>query len=144
MVLDQSRRSLVQLAHRDTSGFFHISIRIVQALLKTLTQVLSDTLDPDASHGSDGKRSEQWRELLSGILLERVDRHNHQIWLRLGVVDNVEVNELFQLNRLSLHALDHVWEERRDIFTDGHHSNHLLCGFFPLVGSRGVQVNLKL
>ena len=47
-------------------------------------------------------------------------------------VDDVKVDQLLQLDRGRLHALDHVREERRDVLADRHHGDDLLGGLLPL------------
>lgn len=43
-----------------------------------------------------------------------VDGHDGHIRLALGVVHQVEVNQLLQLQVVCLHAVHHIWEQRTD------------------------------
>ena len=40
-----------------------------------------------------------------------VDRHNCQIGLALGIVHQIQINQLLQLQIISLHAIDHIGEQ---------------------------------
>lgn len=47
-------------------------------------------------------------------LYKGVDTHDGQIWLRLGVIDQVEVNEFFELQVIRLHA--ERWSQQHCLF----------------------------
>lgn len=51
---------------------------------------------------------------------KRVHGENDELGLRLGVVHEVEVHELFLLNVFGLHVFEHVWEERGHVLANGH------------------------
>lgn len=44
-------------------------------------------------------------------LYEGVDCHDSHIWLTLGIVHQVEVNQLLQFQVVCLHAVDNIWEQ---------------------------------
>lgn len=58
-------------------------------------------------------------------LHERVNSHNCHIRLALGVVHQIQINQLFKLKVVCLHAVDDIWEKGRNILADCHRGNHL-------------------
>ena len=42
---------------------------------------------------------------------KRVDSHDGHVWLALGVVHEVEIYQLLQLQVIGLHAVHNVWEK---------------------------------
>lgn len=48
-------------------------------------------------------------------LNECIDSHDSQIWLTLGIVHEIKIDELLQLNVIGLHAIHDIREERTAI-----------------------------
>lgn len=44
-------------------------------------------------------------------LYKGVNSHDSHVWLTLGIVHQVEVDQLFQLQVVSLHAVHNIWEQ---------------------------------
>jgi len=87
-----------KLCDGDSSGLLDVRVIILERVFKTLGEFNGDLLDPDATHGSDSKSSHKWACLLSGILLERIDSHDGEVSLALGVVNDVKIHEFLQLD----------------------------------------------
>lgn len=73
--------------------------------------MFSNLLNSNAPHSPHSKSTDQRVPLLMGVLSKCVDSHESEVWLGLGVVDDVEVDQLLELDGGSLHALDHVGEQ---------------------------------
>jgi hypothetical protein len=67
----------------------------------------------------------RWIESSRTHLDERVDGHNRHVRLRLGVVHQVQVDQLLQLQIVGLHAVDHVREQGRHVLAHRHAGNDL-------------------
>lgn len=63
---------------------------------------------------------------------ECVDRHDGQVGLCLGIVDEIQVHKLLQLQVVRLHAVYDVWEEHRHVLAYGHGRDDLLDRFLLL------------
>lgn len=61
-------------------------------------------------------------------LNERVDGHDGHIGLRLGVVHQVQIDQLLQLEVVRLHAVDDVREERGNVLANRHAGDDLEIG----------------
>lgn len=48
----------------------------------------------------------------AGYLHKAVDSHDGHVWLAFGIVHQVQVDQLLQLQVVSLHAVDNVREQR--------------------------------
>ena len=77
-------------------------------------------------------------------LYEGVDRKNREVGLALGVVDQVEVHELLQLDVPRLDAVEHVGEQHRDVLTHGHRGDDLLDRLLLLLHLGVGQLLLEL
>jgi hypothetical protein len=75
---------------------------------------LGDLLNADAAHRADGKGADQ-RVGVRAVLDEGVDGHDGKVGLRLGVVHEVQIDELLELEVIRLHAVDDVGEEGADV-----------------------------
>ena len=75
---------------------------------------------------------------------KRVHGENDELGLRLGVVHEVEVHELFLLNVFGLHVFEHVGEQGRHVFADGHIRDHPLDRIFPAITVLAIQVGTEL
>ena len=82
-------------------------------------------VDSNTAHCSHCQGPNQWVWIFT-ILDEGVNCHDGHVWLALGVVHQVEVDQLFQLEVVSLHAVGHVRKQGADIFADGHRRDDLL------------------
>ena len=82
----------------------------LKALPERFTEVLGNLINTDTSHGPDSKSSDE-RVGVFAILRECVDSQDGQVWLRLGVVHQVEIDKLLQLEVVCLHAVHHVSKE---------------------------------
>ena len=51
---------------------------------------------------------------------KRVYCHDSQVRLRLGIIDEIEINQLLELHVVSLHAVDNIREERAHILAHCH------------------------
>ena len=72
------------------------------------------------------------RKIAKTCLDKGVDGQDAKLWVGLGVVHEVEIDQLLLLQVVCLHVLDHVGEQRADILANGHGSNNLLDGLLPL------------
>ena len=72
---------------------------------------------------------------------EGVDSQNGQVRLRLGVVHQVQVDQLLELQVVCLHAVDHIREEGADVLAHRHAGDNLLDGLFLLLLLFALQVN---
>lgn len=52
---------------------------------------------------------QQWKTELH--LDKRVNGHDSHVWLALGIVHQVEVDQLFQFQVVRLHAIHNIWEK---------------------------------
>lgn len=68
------------------------------------------------------------RRLTRAHLNERVDGHDGHIGLRLGVVHQVQIDQLLQLEIVRLHAVDDVREERGNVLANRHAGDDLEIG----------------
>jgi len=133
VILDETGGGLVKFCDRQSSSLFDIRIVVSETVFERFAQVLRDAFNANAAHGSDGKGAHEWVGSLFGVFLKGVDGHDGEVGFAFGVVDDVKVDKLFQLNACRLHAFDHVGEERRNVFADGHHCNDLFDGLLSLV-----------
>jgi hypothetical protein len=115
----------------------------LEALAQRLAEVLGDLVHADAAHRADGERADERVRILR-VFHKRVDGEDGEVGLALGVVDEVEVDELLQLDRRSLDAVDHVGEEHRDVLADRHRRDDLFDRLLLLVGLRVGQLLLEL
>ena len=139
-VLHQLGIDIVQLGHTHRGRLPHVRIGILQAPLQRVAQVLCDPVHPDAAHRPHGQRPDQ-RVWVLRILDKRVDREDRQLWLRLGVVDQVQVDQLLQLRVVRLHTVDHIREQRTDVLPHRHGGDDLLDLKNSGGGSGGVGVS---
>eukprot|EP01137_Pigoraptor_chileana_P028939 Opistho-2@13440 len=102
--------NVVQLGDADGGSLAHIRILILEALAEGVAEVLCDLVDTDAAHRADGKRADEgiW---VHAVLDERVDGKNGKVRLALGVVHQVQVYKLLELQIIRLHAVDDIGEE---------------------------------
>ena len=93
-----------------------------------------------------GQRAQQRRSSGAAAtrLDERVDGHDRQVGLRLGVVDEVQVDQLLQLQVLRLHVVHDRGEEHGDVLAHGHGRDHLLHGLLLLGPVQAGQLLLEL
>ncbi len=68
-----------------------------------------------------------------GVLDERVDGEDDELRLRLGVVHEVEVDELLLFEVFGLHVFEHVWKETADVLADGHVGDDALDGILSAI-----------
>ena len=64
--------------------------------------------------------------------------------MRLGVIHKVEVDQLLQLQIVSLHAVNDVREERADVLPDRHAGYDLLNGILLLVSLVTLEIKTEL
>lgn len=124
LLLDHLGGDIIELADAHGGGLTDVGIGIAQADTKGLGQVLGDLVAVDATHGSDGKSSDQG-VLVGSILDEVLDGKNGEIGLLIGVVDEVEIAELLHLHISLSHAVDDINEKLGNIDTDGHEGDDL-------------------
>jgi len=110
LLLNQLRVDVIQLGDAHGRRLPHVRVLVLQTLAQRVAQVLGDLVDADAAHSSDRQSSDQGIGVLA-VLDESVDRHDGHVRLRLGVVHQVEVDELLELQVVCLHAVDHVGKE---------------------------------
>ena len=79
-----------------------------------------------------------------GVLDEGVYGEDGEVGVALGVIDEVEVHELFELHVGRLDAVDDVGEEHGHILADGHRRDHLLHRLLLLLLLLVVQLLLQL
>lgn len=61
--------------------------------------------------------------LVFADLNKGVNSHNSHVWLRLGIIHEIKVDQLLKFKVVSLHAVDNIREESRHILACG---NNLL------------------
>ena len=80
-----------------------------------------------------------------GACLDKgVHGEDGEVGLALGVVDQVEVHELLQLDVPRLDAVEHVGEQHRDVLTHGHRGDDLLDRLLLLLHLGVGQLLLEL
>ena len=80
-----------------------------------------------------------------GACLDKgVHGQDGEVGLALGVVDQVEVHELLQLDVARLDAVEHVSEQHRDVLAHGHRSDDLLDRLLLLLHLGVGQLLLEL
>jgi hypothetical protein len=89
--------------------------------------VLRDLVDADAPHSADSQGTDE-RVRVVAILHKGVHSQQRQVRVALGVVDQVEIHQLFQLQILGLDAVHDVCEEGGDVFANRHVGDDLLHG----------------
>ena len=69
-------------------------------------------------------------------LYEGVDRKNREVGLALGVVDQIQVDQLLQLDVLGLDTVHNVGEEHGHVLAHSHRSNDFFTAsfFFSIFG----------
>lgn len=75
---------------------------------------------------------------------ERLHSEKGQIGLLIGVVNEVEIDELLHLNISLLHAVDDIDEQLGHILTDSHKGNDLLQGVLLGIHAGGSELLLDL
>ena len=124
---------MVELCYGCGCCLLDVRIVILQGVFERLAEILSDPLNADAAHRSDCKCAHEWVLHIARILLERVDRHDGQVGLGLGIVDDVKIDKLLELNGLGGHAAHHMREQGAHIFADRHHRDNLLGSLLALL-----------
>ena len=127
--------------------------RVGDARTQRLRQVFRNTLDMDATHGTDSQSTNQ-RVLISGILEfigkektytnERLHSQKRQIRLLISVVDEIQVAKLSHLDISLLHAVNDINEKIRDVLLDSHQGNNLLQSVLFLIDAVGSKLLLQL
>ena len=166
LLLDDERRDVVELGDRDGGSLAHVGVHVAQRALERRRQVLDDLLDADAAHRADGQCADERGRVLRVLaerrggaaaaavqpsipatplspppthLDERVDGHDRQVGVGLGVVDEVEVDELLHLDVVGAHAVDDVWEERVHVLAHRDGGDDLLHGVLHDCSSSGSR-----
>jgi hypothetical protein len=159
----QLRLEIVQLGDAQRRRLSHVRVLVVQALLQRAREVVDDLFDADAAHRADGECADE-RIVVVRVLDERVDGEDDEVGLRLGVVDEIEVDELLLLDVFGLHVFENVGEKAADIFagdfkrkfplskqdpfvrtlSDGHVSDDPLDGILAFVTILTIKVGAKL
>lgn len=75
---------------------------------------------------------------------ECVDSQDGQVWLRLGVVHEIQVDQLLELQVVGLHAVDHIGKQGAHILAYCHASDDLLNRFLLLLLLITLQVDPQL
>ena len=143
LLLHQRRADIVQLADAHRSRLAHVRIRVRDAGTQRLRQVLGDLLHVDAAHGTHGQGTDQ-RVLIRRVADERLHGQQSQIGLLVGVVDQVQIDQLLHLNVSLLHAVDDIDEQLGHILVDGHQRDNLLQGVLLVVDSVRGKLLLQL
>mmetsp|Transcript_15997 Transcript_15997/g.41525 ORF Transcript_15997/g.41525 Transcript_15997/m.41525 type:complete len:1014 (+) Transcript_15997:689-3730(+) len=124
-VLHHLRVDVVQLGDAHGRCLAHVGVVVLEAALQGVAQVLRDLVHADAAHGADGEGADERVGVLR-ILDKGVDGENAEVRLRLGVVDEVQVHQLLELQVLRLHAVHQVREQHAHVLAHRHERDHLL------------------
>mmetsp|Transcript_24348 Transcript_24348/g.39794 ORF Transcript_24348/g.39794 Transcript_24348/m.39794 type:complete len:217 (+) Transcript_24348:1452-2102(+) len=135
--------NVVELGNTDGRCLAHVRIFVSQGTAQRFAQVLRDTIDTDASHGSH-RQCPNERVGIVGVLHKRVDGQQGQFGLRLGVVDQVQVHQLFEFNVSSLNAIENIRKEHGDVFSYGHVGDDLFDGIDLDMLFRGMELHSEL
>ena len=81
-------------------------------------------VDTNATHRSNSQSPNE-RVGIFAVLDEGVDGHDGHVRLTLGVVHQVEINQLLQFEVVRLHAVRDIRKESANIFANGHGRNDL-------------------
>jgi len=73
-------------------------------------------------------------------LYEGVDRKNREVGLALGVVDQIQVDQLLQLDVLGLDTVHNVGEEHGHVLAHSHRSNDFFHRFLLLLHLRVAEL----
>lgn len=114
----QFRLQIIQLRHTQRRRLPHIRVIVPQTFLQRIAQIVDYLLYTYASHGPDGECADE-RVWVIGVFDEGVDGKNDKFGLGFGIVDEVEVDELFLFYVVGLHIFEHVREETADICAEG-------------------------
>ena len=101
------RTDIEKFRYTHSSCLTNVRIAILKCLTKRCRQVLGNFLHSNTSHRSNRHRTNQ-RVLISGISLERIHSKNCKIRFRLGIVHDVKIDQLLQLQISRLHSFQHV------------------------------------
>mmetsp|Transcript_22293 Transcript_22293/g.64803 ORF Transcript_22293/g.64803 Transcript_22293/m.64803 type:complete len:256 (-) Transcript_22293:46-813(-) len=137
------RSNVVEFGHANGGRLAHVRVIVREASLEGLAEVLSDPFHSDAAHGADGKGSDE-RVRVIGVLHECVHSQQCRFRLSLGIIDQVKVHKLLQLNVVRLDAVHHVREEGRHVLTHGHVRDDLLHRVHLFLAVRGVDLHPEL
>ena len=77
-------------------------------------------------------RGQAAKTKLQTRLHEGVDAHNGQVGLRLGIVYQIQIHQLLELQVVGLHAVDDVREQHADVLANRHGGYDLLDGVLAL------------
>lgn len=134
----------------------------LQTVAQGLTQIFSDFIYTNASHGSDSQSPDEgiWVlciliiplnlfclttiEQYNSYLLESIYSQNCTLWLAFGIVHNVQIYKFLELQVVCLHTVQHVSEQHRHILAHGHEGNHLLDCLLLFILFLWVQLFLEL
>mmetsp|Transcript_69392 Transcript_69392/g.201331 ORF Transcript_69392/g.201331 Transcript_69392/m.201331 type:complete len:285 (-) Transcript_69392:17-871(-) len=125
LVLDELWIDVEHLGDADGRRLSHIGIFVLAAPSEWLKQILGDLVQPDATHRSHCESADQ-RVRVHGILAEGVDGQDRQLRLRLGVIHDVQVHQLLQLDVVRLDAIHDICEQSGHVLADGHVRDDLL------------------
>mmetsp|Transcript_777 Transcript_777/g.3202 ORF Transcript_777/g.3202 Transcript_777/m.3202 type:complete len:716 (+) Transcript_777:454-2601(+) len=145
-VLHELRADVVELGHADGGGLAHVGILVAKRPSQGLQQILGDPLHANAAHGANRERADQ-RVGVRSVLDEGVDRQKRQIRLALGVVDEVEIHQLLELDVVGLDAVHDVREQLGHVLSHGDirddllHRVHLLL---PVLGRQLLPQLMRL
>lgn len=109
---------IIQLRHTQRRRLPHIWVIVPQAFLQRIAQIVNYLLDAYAPHGPDSERADE-RVRVVRVFDEGVDGKNDEFGLGFGIIDEVEVDELFLFDVVGLHIFEHVREETADIYAKG-------------------------
>ena len=54
-----------------------------------------------------------------------IDSNDGHVWLRFGIIHQIQVDKFFQFQIIRLHTIGHIRKKGRNIFTNCHRSNNL-------------------
>lgn len=124
----------------DDSSLPHIGVLVLEGLSQGFYEVLGDLADSDTAHSADSEGAEDRIPIFEGVLAEGVDSQNNEVWVGLGVVDNVQVDQLLEFQVFFLHVAHNLvrgrgyrGEERGYVLSEGHCTDdHLHCALLVL------------
>ncbi len=90
-------RNFVELGNAYGCGLSNIRICVLQSSAQRLAKILADLFNSNATHGAYRQGTNK-RIGVSTILDEAIDSHNCEVWLSLGIIDEVQVHQLADLH----------------------------------------------
>lgn len=143
VVFDEIWDNIKEFSYTDSCCFPNIRVRILKRVFQRLAKVLRNPLDPNISHSPNRQCADKRIARIFRVLSKRIHSHERKVRLCLCIIDNVKVNQLFQLHIRSFNTLYHMRKKTRNIFSNSHSRNNLSNCFSLFLSLCRIQAYLK-